>query len=243
MKHIHLRNHTIFILGIKTGLRMSDLLRLTWKNLLSKDMFTITEHKTKKLRDIYITKILKDAIEEYKLFLEKNNIKFELDESVFLGKMRVEILDKDDPDIQRAEKSYNKVLKEAAIKIGITDNIGTHSMRKTYSYWFLLNNKNDPYAVLRLQEELNHDSLKSTFKYSGFSRDIRKKDSEEMDSLYENIINGTVRTYDDKITVSKGQVEDLLRYAYSLGKEPVTDFNADVDNLAALKDMLADLEL
>lgn len=64
-----------------------------------------------------------------------------------------------------------------------------------------------------------------------------------MDTLYENIDNGTVKIYDDKITVSKAQVEELLRYAYSLGKEPVIDFNTDVDNLATLNGMLVDLEL
>lgn len=80
-------------------------------------------------------------------------------------------MDKNDPDIENAEKAYTKVLKEAAAKIGITDNIGTHSLRKTYSYWFLLDHKSAPYATSRLQESLNHSDQKTTLRYAGFSEE------------------------------------------------------------------------
>lgn len=68
MKHKHLRNHTIFIVGTLTGLRISDLLRLTWKDVLTENKIEIIEHKTDKFKSIYVTKNLKNAIQKYKNF-------------------------------------------------------------------------------------------------------------------------------------------------------------------------------
>lgn len=239
MKHKHLRNHTIFIVGLNTALRMSDILKLTWRDLLGKEEIFIREQKTGKLNDIPMNEEIKKVIQEYQEFYEKNNIKYTIDESVFLGKKYTNILSRDDPDIIRAEKTYTKVLKEAAKKIGIKDNIGTHSMRKTYCYWFLINNKNDPYAASRLQKDLNHSDLKITLGYAGFSKEQRQKDKEDMDKFYQSVDKGEVKIYDDKITVSKGQVEELIQYAYTLGKENSNvNLDTDLDNLDTIKSLL-----
>lgn len=235
MKQKHLRNHTIFILGLNIGLRISDTLRLTWGNLAG-NKCTIREKKTGKLNDIYLSKDSRQALDEYRKFYDVRNIPCNPDEAIF---MRENIEDISDEDILKAEKAYNKVLKEAAKNIGIKDNIGTHSMRKTYCYWFLQNNKNDAYALARLQRKLKHSNQRITLEYAGFSTEQEQKDSDDMSDFYQKVDKGEFKIYDDKITVSRGQVEELIQYAYTLGKENSNvSLDTDLDNLDTIKSLL-----
>lgn len=240
MKKLYLSKHLLFMLGTNTALRVSDLFRITWEELLSEDKFIIKEKKTGKKTKKYINSDLLEAIQEYVSFYNTNNYEYNLNDTVFFGVGKDKVSEK---EYQNAIKAYSKLLKGVAVKIGIKDNIATHSMRKTFAYWFLMDHKGDSRALTLLMKLLNHSSIAVTLFYAGFSDDETKGFYTDMSKLYKSIDKGTVKIYDDKITVSRGQVEELLRYAYSLGKEPITDFNTDVDNLTTLNGMLADLEL
>ncbi|MDN6310633.1 MAG: tyrosine-type recombinase/integrase, partial [Psychroflexus sp.] len=59
------------------------------------------------------------------------------------------------------------VLKEAAQAVGIKDNIGTHSLRKTWGYHAWKNGFN-PALIM---ETLNHSNLAVTKRYLGIRQD------------------------------------------------------------------------
>lgn len=68
------------------------------------------------------------------------------------------------------------ILKNAAETIGLTENIGTHSLRKTWGYhaW------KSGYNPVLLMETLNHSNLSVTKGYLGIKQD-------EINNLYENL--------------------------------------------------------
>ena len=59
------RNLLLFLLGINTGLRVSDLLRLKVKDVKDKDSVQIREKKTKKTKKFPIPKEIRIFISEY----------------------------------------------------------------------------------------------------------------------------------------------------------------------------------
>ncbi len=220
-----LRNHLLFVVGLNFGLRISDILSLTWKDLQS-DKLIIREKKTGKFNTRFLTDDIKQALEKYKSVLTEYNIDPLPEEKVF----------------DMTKQNVIKTLKRAAVKCNFTENIGTHTMRKTFAYWYLMNHKNDSRAATVLQAMFNHSDGKITMKYAGITEDENKAVFENMGNFYINVDNGTVQVCDDKITVSYSCIAELLRYAYTLGKE-TTDFNTDVDNLETLKSMLSDLQI
>lgn len=119
------KNYRISLLvgcGIFFGLRISDLLQLTWEMLLSKDAkFTITEKKTSKRREVRINKEFQKHIKDCYTALNIQN----LNEFCFLsgkGKNKVYSI-----------QWINIVLKELKSKYNLKiDHFSTHSLRKTF---------------------------------------------------------------------------------------------------------------
>ena len=58
------RNYILFLLGINTGLRISDILRLRIRDVEGWSIF-IREKKTKKVKEVKMPPDLKKAIREY----------------------------------------------------------------------------------------------------------------------------------------------------------------------------------
>lgn len=144
------RNYLLFVTGINSGLRISDLLRLRVRD--AKRLYIdLREKKTGKQKRIKINKALKKALADY--------IK-DKDDQEFLFKSR-EGLNK---PISRST-AYN-ILKEAAEYVGL-DGIGTHTMRKTFGYWHYKKFKD----VALLQEIFNHSSPDVTLRYIGITQD------------------------------------------------------------------------
>src|SRR3954447_23139032 len=56
-RHCSERDYILFLLGINTGLRVSDLLELKINDIKGKKKLTVKEGKTEKRRDIYLTNI------------------------------------------------------------------------------------------------------------------------------------------------------------------------------------------
>lgn len=242
MKKKHLRNHLIFMVGTNTLLRISDILRLTWNDLLS-DKFYIKEKKTRKWNYKFINEELKSHVCEYYNFCKQNSMDTNGNYAPFISKYKWEISPTDDADCLSAAKAYNKVLKEAAQKIGIPDNIGTHSMRKTFCYWFILNNRNDYTALDFLQQELNHSSQLITLSYAGISEDTRRDNTEEIGNFYKNIDNGNFSVCSDKITLSESKIKDLLKQAYIMGTESELSTAETLENIKTLMELLDNLKL
>lgn len=145
------RDYFLFVMGINTGLRISDILKLKVKDVKNKTHITIKENKTDKTKRFRINYELQREIERY---IEN------MDEEEYLFKSR-----KTNKPIQRVQ-AY-KILKDAAEKIGIEE-IGTHTLRKTFGYHFYRQTKD----IALLQELFNHSSPSITLRYIGINQDI-----------------------------------------------------------------------
>ena len=76
--------------------------------------------------------------------------------------------------ISITRQQVTRILDEAAREVGIKENIGAHSMRKTFGYWHYKYN-ND---IRMLMEIFNHSSEAVTLRYIGVSNEEKKKSME-----------------------------------------------------------------
>lgn len=145
------RNLLLFILGINTGLRISDLLSLRVVDIKEKDCVQIREKKTNKTKRFPIPKGIQPFIKEFVRGKHKNGYLFRSQKT---GK-----------PITRVH-AY-RIIKDACLELGI-NNAGTHSLRKTFGYHFYKQTKD----IALLQKILNHSSQDITLRYIGLTQEI-----------------------------------------------------------------------
>ena len=141
------RNLIMILIGIYTGFRISDILELKVKDVKGKISIKKREEKTKKYKSIAIHKELYKELEVY-----------------CRGKPNDEYLIKSreggNKPISRVQ-AY-RIIKTLQSKYKISDNLGCHSLRKTYGY--NMYKKND---ISIVQKSLNHTMQADTIKYIG----------------------------------------------------------------------------
>jgi len=150
LKEKNERDYIMFIIGIYTGLRISDLLQLKVGDL-KKDRITLREAKTQKLKSMAIHPELKRAIKSY--LADKQDHEY-------LIKSRK---GKNKP-IKR-EQAY-RILRQAADEFGL-ESIGTHTLRKTFGYHFHKMSNNSE----MLRKIFNHSDVSITREYIGIEQD------------------------------------------------------------------------
>ncbi|MGQ4666515.1 site-specific integrase [Metabacillus halosaccharovorans] len=150
LKEKNYRNYILFILGINTGLRISDILQLKVRDVEGWHI-TIREQKTGKPKRLKITSDLKKELRNYIKDKGKNE---------YLIKSRE---GKNKP-ITRG-MAYN-ILQEVAEELHL-ESIGTHSLRKTFGYWFYKQFQD----VVTLQKIFNHTDPGVTLRYIGIEQD------------------------------------------------------------------------
>lgn len=144
------RNRLIFVFGINTGLRVSDILGLNVADVAGKTHVQITEKKTGKFKKFPLNNKLKSLLTEF--IKDKSP-----DEALFIGKKH-----------KRLDRSQvYRFLNEACESLGITANVGTHTMRKTFGYHHYKQFKD----VVLLQKIFNHSSQAITLRYIGLEQD------------------------------------------------------------------------
>ena len=177
------RDYCSFWVGISVGLRISDLLSLKFSDVMYDDYtfkpyIDIIEQKTDKessnvADDCLITKSVQDAIELYMCSLEhKPNMNDYLFPSQKGGHLDT--------------RSAHKILKKMSKDLKLPYNVGTHTLRKTFSYWTLQLNQDDNNAIIMLQEMLKHSDLRSTLHYSGMTKDKTRQFRNKLSDFYEN---------------------------------------------------------
>ena len=147
------RDYFLFILGINTGLRISDMLSLLVSDIKGKTHIVIREKKTGKLKHFRINNTLQYEIAQY--------IRGMRDEDYLFPSRKGH---KTRP-ISRV-RAY-MILNGAAREIGL-DEVGTHTLRKTMGYHFYKKTKD----VALLQEIFNHSAPSVTLRYIGINQDI-----------------------------------------------------------------------
>lgn len=158
------RNQLIFVFGINTGLRVSDILGLNIEDVKNKSYVEIREKKTGKYKRFPLNNKLKTLIREY-LKVREKQYSISEDEPLFLGKKHCRL----------NRSQVYRFLNEACKELGININCGTHTMRKAFGYFFY-KKFND---IALLQKILNHSSPSITLRYIGIAQ-------EEIDVSYNN---------------------------------------------------------
>ena len=149
------RDYIMFMTGLYTGLRISDILKLKVGDVTNKDNINIREQKTKKQKIIKIHPILKKLYKPFCFDKSYDEYLISSNQNEYKPISRV--------------WAY-KILKSAAKAYGI-ENIGTHTMRKTFGYHFYLENKD----VVTLQKIFNHSAPIITLRYIGIEQESINK--------------------------------------------------------------------
>lgn len=146
----------LITVGVFTGLRISDLLRIRFSQILENDVMTITEQKTKKVRKIKINEDLKTIVTRIK---DKMGVT-DSDQYIFLNRFGTKPVDK---------SFVNVKLKELFKKYGIEveGNISSHMFRKTLGNRVLKLNSYSNEAIVLLMELFGHSSMAITKRYLG----------------------------------------------------------------------------
>ena len=156
------KNYRISLLigcGIFFGLRISDLLRLTWNMLLNSEAkFVLIEKKTGKRREVKINKEFQKHIKDCYKALHIEN----MDEPCFLST-------KGKP---YSVQWINHVLKELKDHYNLKiKHFSTHSLRKTFGRKVFESSDNAELALVKLMELFNHSSVSITKRYLGLRQE------------------------------------------------------------------------
>ena len=149
----------LIAIGSFCGIRISDILVLTWQQLLDKDEFIIIEKKTRKSREIKINKQLKRHISEC---YEKINPR-SMDEHLFISQKGSVY------SIQR----INVILKDLKAKYNLKiNNFSSHSLRKCFGREiFNRSGSNAELALVKLSQLFNHSNPAVTRRYLGITKE------------------------------------------------------------------------
>ena len=145
-------------LGCFTGLRISDILALHWKQILNTSEFTVIEKKTNKVRVIRINAQLgqhiKECYEQIKPIGINAPILVSQKGTVFT--------------IQRINVILKEVKKKYKLKV---KNFSCHSLRKTFGRKVFESSENAELALVKLMELFNHSSVTITKRYLGLRQE------------------------------------------------------------------------
>ena len=242
-------NYLLAVISINTARRNKDILDLRWVHFFNpqtgqfrKDMASFVEHKTSKYASPHINQAIKDAI---RLYLDKiqydpasdNYEQFVCWQHIGTHK-----------GTKMTYSGCRMALKRAADKIGIEENVGTHTYRKTFGKWVSEMHPDNSNVTNLLQGIYNHSSPQVTLRYMGHTKKM-------VDSLYDEI--GDVFTkyiaakqdmpQSDHGIVTSMETKDLrqlLELAYQAGMANANeaDPNKHLDDLNALFDLAETLQ-
>ena len=147
------RDLAVFVLGINTNLRASDLLRITIGHVLHVkpgEQFSIREKKTGKLRSITLNQTVFAAFQALLNTLDTPNTAGYLFQS------------RNNNGGKLSEGYLNKLVKEWCREINMRGNYGSHTLRKTFGYIHRTKFHTD---IPTLMTIFNHASQKETLSY------------------------------------------------------------------------------
>jgi integrase len=180
------RDYLLFRLGIYSGYRVSDIVKLQAKDIRNKTHFNFSENKTGKKKALKIKIDLKQELDEYIKNMDDNDYLFssQVYTNTITTTKRIKTESGKSHNIKEKIKNTSssspiqrmqayRIINSAARKVGIKEDIGTHSMRKTFGYHFYIQYKDngefDPISIL--QVIFNHSSRQMTLKYIGIMQD------------------------------------------------------------------------
>lgn len=205
LKEKNRRDYLMFILGINIGLRISDMLDKTvgfFKRAAELGFIELVPKKTDKSKeaimrrrgviDAWSNSLGTDSDGDDEVALNRGGFRRKK-VRVYMSEEVRELLIEETRDRSEDEYMFESrntgngskpitrqraydMLNEAAQAVGITDPIGTHSMRKTFGYWHYQKNKD----VRMLMEIFGHSSEEITLHYIGITNEAKKESARGM---------------------------------------------------------------
>lgn len=168
LKKNSFRDYLLFVMGINTGLRISDLLNLTFKDVLNdagavSDTIKVKEKKTGKTKTFLINETLKKGLLEYMKDVETQPTGY-----LFSSRKG------DNQPITRIQ-AY-RIINDACSIAKIKGSIGTHTLRKTFGYWAY----KQGIDITLLMKIFNHSAPSITLRYIGITQ-------EDINNVYVNL--------------------------------------------------------
>ncbi|MEJ2600305.1 MAG: tyrosine-type recombinase/integrase [Anaerolineales bacterium] len=156
------RDLLLFVVGINTALRISDLLQLRIGHFLDdqkkiKRRFWIKERKRGKRHEVVINESIRAALEQY--LAAYPGIEGNADHFLFFNTRNLDYSKR----IRRGQawKFITKICRD----VGLRGNWGTHSLRKTWGYHARLQGVD----LALIMYKLNHNSIAYTKRYLGIT--------------------------------------------------------------------------
>ena len=159
LKNGQIRNYVLIVMGLYTALRISDLLRLQWKDVYDfekrcvRASITIFEKKTGKSKVIALNSGIIKAL------------------TLFSGAARPGAFIIENKNTRKAISRIQayRIIRAAADALEFQNNVSCHSLRKTFGYhaW------KSGVSPAVLMDIYNHSSMAITRRYLGVSQDDR----------------------------------------------------------------------
>lgn len=150
------RDLLFFVLGINTGLRISDLLSLrvqdVWDGTKTRKFLLIKDFHTGIEKAFYLNRSVERELKTYLALVD-------LDQEDYLFKSK-----KNKNPITR-QQAY-RIVNQAAKDAGMTGKIGTHTLRKTFGYHAYRKG----IAISFIAKIFNHHSSSETLRYIGIDK-------------------------------------------------------------------------
>jgi len=189
ISHAQYRNAMWFIIGIRTGLRISDITELKFKDFINPDMtfkntLVVFEKKTRHTRNqaknryISIHDDIKRAIELYL----NHTPNVTLEDYLFTSESN----NKTHRPMSR--QAIDGILKNTIHILGIHCHCSTHTLRKTFAYHTIMQAKDKTRAIQQLQMLLKHSSQLCTLRYAGITDDELTKTYQNLDFKLDDIL-------------------------------------------------------
>jgi integrase len=159
------RDYAMFVFGINTNLRASDILRVKIgqvKYLSAGDSFELTEKKTGKKKRVTLNGSVVSAVSDY---LSECRPRADDDEFLFVGQRG-----------RMTTETLGRMVKRWCREVNLKGNFSSHTLRKTWGYHQRVTYRVD---IARLMVCFNHKKPEQTLAYLGIQ-------PEEIESVYMN---------------------------------------------------------
>ena len=160
----HFRDLLLFVVGINSALRISDLLQLRIGHFIDdhkriRQRFWIKEQKRNKRHEIVINQSIREAFSEY--LVAYQGVSENAENFVFFNTK----MNGFSESIKRGQAW--KIIVSICNEVGLRGNYGTHSLRKTWGYHARLQGVD----LALIMHKLNHESIAYTKRYLGITDD------------------------------------------------------------------------
>ena len=142
-------------IGAFTGLRVSDVLCLTWKDLINQESIELEEKKTKKARVIQLNSQLVEIVD--RVYSDEP-----LEQLIFLNRFGTRSI---------TVQYVNRKLKVLFDFYGINGSYSSHFWRKSLGRRVWEQNNHSEKSLIMLGELFNHSSIRTTKIYLGIRQE------------------------------------------------------------------------